>query len=158
MKGSFFDELNEAVKKGKEAGRKWASDVMSEEDVPKRCSDVNHPNQAKNTETSYAEVVRELLGQIDNGCDIIPIGTSFSYEDLMAWISANARGNKAIIIKGTLTHTTGQILAVAFARDNMVLLSKDMPKACFVYQNLNPTIVDLFPGGTKVCVKPLKIV
>lgn len=145
--------LKEEIRKA----QKWTSDTLLgknsqtvRQDVGS--SPVNHLN------ISYAEVVRELLQQIDNGCDIIPIDSTFSYEDLMNWVKTNAKGNKVLIINDSLKHSTGQVLAVAFAKDNMVLLSKEMPKVCFIYQKLNPSIQDLFADGVKVYVKPFKFV
>lgn len=107
---------------------------------------------------AYSDVVRELLHQIDGGCDIIPITSAFSYDDLMQWIKSHAVGNQVFIVKDSLRNSTGQILAVVFAQDDRVLLAKDKPKVCFVYQTLNPTISDLFQDGIKVYIKPIKIV
>lgn len=137
--------------------QKWTSDTLlsGAERQSQHEVGVHAMNQIN---VSYTEVVRELLSQIDNGCDIIPIDSSFSYEDLMKWIKSHVKGNKVLIINDTLKRSTGQVLAVAFAQDNVVLLANDMPKACFVYQNLNPSIQDLFPKGVKVYVKPFKFV
>lgn len=149
------DPLN--LKEEFKKAQKWTSDTLlgknsqpSHQEVGS--SSVNHLN------IPYAEVVRELLSQIDNGCDIIPIDSSFSYEDLMNWVKSHAKGNKVLIVNDTLKRSTGQVLAVAFAQDNMVLLAKEMPKVCFIYQKLNPSIQDLFTDGVKVYVKPFKFV
>lgn len=144
--------INEEFKKAK----KWTSDTLSE--VKSHVRHENESTSVSHINVSYAEIVRELLSQVDNGCDIISIDSSFSYEDLMEWIRSHAKGNKVLIINDTLKSSTGQVLAVAYAQDNMVLLSKDMPKACFIYQKLNPSIQDLFPEGVKVYVKPFKFV
>lgn len=134
--------------------RKWLSDTMFSDETRE-----NKNNQEAKTQSTvtYAEVVRELLNQIDNGCDIIPITASFGYESLIEWIKNNAVGNKVIIVKDSLKHTTGQVLAVVFAQDETVLISPKNPKACFVYNELNPTINDLFPEGSKVFTKKISI-
>lgn len=144
---NFHEGLNRA--------RKWFSDLNSDTDAEtqKRSSH----KEAKQESVTYAEVVRELLAQVDNGCDLIPIDSTFSYEDLMDWVKSHAQGNKMIIINGTLEKTTGQVLAVAFANDNKLLLSAKMPKACFVYTTLNETIQDLFPKGVHVYIKSFRI-
>ncbi|MDE6338963.1 MAG: hypothetical protein K2K97_04145 [Muribaculaceae bacterium] len=144
------------IKKEFMKAQKWTSDTLSGVMSHAR-NEVEAPSVSR-INVSYAEVVRELLSQIDNGCDIIPIDSSFSYEDLMEWIISHARGNKVLIINDTLEHSTGQVIAVVYAQDNKVLLSKDMPKVCFIYQMLNPSIQDLFPEGVKVYVKPFKFV
>lgn len=77
---------------------------------------------------------------------------------MMNWVKSHAQGNKVLIVNNTLKRSTGQVLAVAFAQDNMVLLAKEMPKVCFIYQKLNPSIQDLFTDGVKVYVKPFKFV
>lgn len=134
--------------------RRFFSDSMNEQTAVQIPRTDNSP---KGT-ISYGEVVRELLNQINNGCDIIPITSEFSFEDLMQWVKSHAVGNQLIIINDSLHNTTGQILSVIFAQDNIVLLAKDKPKVCFVYQTLNTTISDLFPNGTKAYIKPIKIV
>lgn len=143
--------INEEFKKA----QKWTSDTLA--GAKSHVRHENEPTSVSHINISYAEVVRELLSQVDNGCDIISIDSSFSYEDLMEWIRSHAKGNKVLIINDTLKNCTGQVLAVAYAQDNMVLLSKDMPKACFIYQKLNPSIQDLFPAEVKVFVKPFKL-
>ncbi len=144
--------INEEFKKA----RKWTSDTLLEATgQPRR--EVKEQT-ARPTNVDYANVVRELLAQVDRGCDIIPIDSSFSYEDLMKWVSSHAKGNKVVIIHDTLKNSTGQVLAVAFAQDDMLLLSGEMPKACFIYKTLNPSIQDLFPKGMKVYIKQFKFV
>lgn len=148
------DSLNS--KKEFRTARKWISDILSGD-----ISQAHNENEAPSVSrinVSYAEVVRELFSQVDNGCEIMPIDSSFSYEDLMEWIISHARGNKVLIINDTLEHSIGQVLAVVYAQDNMVLLSKDMPKICFIYIRLNPSIQDIFSEGVKVYVKPFKFV
>lgn len=137
-----------------EKARRFFSDTDRESQEPAR----SQTGSASKGVINYGEVVRELLYQIDGGCDIIPITSIFSFEDLMQWIKSHAIGNQVIVIKDSLKHTTGQILSVVFAQDNVVILSKDKPKVCFVYQSLNPTISDLFPDGKKVYIKPIKYV
>lgn len=133
---------------------KWVSDTMFPE---KTHEDKSIREVKKHSTVTYADVVRELLNQIDNGCDIIPITTSFGYESLIEWIKAHAVGNKVIVVKDSLKNTTGQVLAVVFAKDNTVLIGSQMPKVCFVYNELNPTISDLFPEGSKVFTKKISI-
>ena len=134
--------------------RKWFSDTMS----PGKSHEDRSIHEVKKQSTvTYADVVRELLCQIDNGCDIIPITTSFGYEALIEWVKTHAVGDKVIIIKDSLKNTTGQVLAVVFAKGNTVLISAQMPKVCFVYNELNPTISDLFPEGSKVFTKNISI-
>lgn len=135
--------------------RKWVSDTMFPEETHE---DKSIQKVKKQNTATYADVVRELLNQIDNGCDIIPITTSFGYESLIEWIKAHAVGNKVIIIKDSLKNTTGQVLAVVFAKDNTVLIGPQMPKVCFVYNELNKTISDLFPEGSKVFTKKISII
>lgn len=133
---------------------KWFSDTMFPEEAHE---DKSIHKIKKHGTVTYADVVRELLNQIDNGCDIIPITASFGYESLIEWIEAHAVGNKVIVVKDSLKNTTGQVLAVVFAKDNTILLNSQMPKVCFVYNELNPTISDLFSEGSKVYTKKILI-
>lgn len=135
--------------------RTFYSDAMSSR--KNECGMVSTPSQ-NGTIASYGEVVRELLNQIDCGCDLIPIDKSFGYEELMSWVRKNAVGNNFFLIKDELKNTTGQVIAAVFAEDDVILLSKDKPKCCFVYKELNITIQDLFPKGIKVYNKPFKFV
>jgi hypothetical protein len=127
------DKLN--FKDEFEKAQKWVSDTMF--DTSSKSSYTESPSKVNQTTISYSEVVRELISQIDNGCDLIPIDSSFSYEDLMTWVKKHRKGNKVIIINDSLKHTTGQVLAVVFAQDNKLLLSHEMPKVCFIYKILN---------------------
>jgi hypothetical protein len=151
MNGDSFD-----VKEEWRKARRFFSDKMDDFENKQSIQTPSAPTQPGTTSVTYSEVVAELLSQIGKGCDIIPISSSFDYEDLMRWVKDNAVGNQVIIVKDSLANTTGQILSVAFAKDNVVFLNEDKPKVCFVYKSLNPTIADLFPSGKKVYIKPIK--
>lgn len=107
-------------------------------------------------ELTFGDVVREMLGNVGKDVSISPIGQDFEYSDVIKWVSENAQGNKFYIVKGHLENGD-KMLLVFFGNDDTVLSSSKYSKICYVYENLNGSIADLFASGNSVYVKSFKI-
>lgn len=107
-------------------------------------------------ELTFGDVVREMMSKVGKDVRIAPITSEFEYSDIVKWVSENVNGNKFYIVKGHLENGD-KMLLVFFGRDDMILSSSKYPKICYVYENLNGSIEDLFASGNSVYVKSFVI-
>ena len=107
---------------------------------------------------SYDDVVNSLIARAGQDVEVRTIDSNFEYNDIIRWVEEHAIGDTLYIAKGYVSDGSQKALCVFFGREEKILSGVQYPKICYLYNRLNPSIMDLFTDGKSIFGQSFKVV